>query len=551
MLTRIRQFLAAPVFEDDEDKTRIAGLLNTILLAVVAIAVAYGIFSLITYPDPVPVVTIIGVVVLLGLGGLSLMRRGHVQLTSVLLSSALWVIMTFVALVSGGVRTPGFVIYSVVIIVAGLLLGGRAGIIFGGLSAVAGVGILYAESNGLLPPPLITTTPVSMWGGLTGNFVVTALLLHLATRSITNALERARRNEHGLAESNRELQAVRASLERRTRYLQATVQEYVQHMAEVGRGNLATRLPLDGDGRKGDNPLIVLGHQLNETTASLQDMITQIREAATNLGSAAAEILAATSQQASGANEQSAAISQTTTTVDEVKTISEQATQRAQEVVDASQRTVEVSHSGQQAVENTIQSMTHIKEQVESIAENILALSEQTQQIGEIIASVNDISAQSNILALNASVEAARAGEHGKGFAVVAVEVRNLAEQSRQATAQVRAILSDIQNGINGTVMSTEEGTKVVDQGVQLATQAQETIGQLTGVIEESAQASMQVMAGGRQQASGVEQIAVAMQNINQATLQSLTSTRQAEKAAQELNSLARSLAEIVEQYRL
>ena len=551
MLTRIRQFLAAPVFEDDEDKTRIAGLLNTILLAVVAIAVAYGIFSLITYPDPVPVVTIIGVVVLLGLGGLSLMRRGHVQLTSVLLSSALWVIMTFVALVSGGVRTPGFVIYSVVIIVAGLLLGGRAGIIFGGLSAVAGVGILYAESNGLLPPPLITTTPVSMWGGLTGNFVVTALLLHLATRSITNALERARRNEHGLAESNRELQAVRASLERRTRYLQATVQEYVQHMAEVGRGNLATRLPLDGDGRKGDNPLIVLGHQLNETTASLQDMITQIREAATNLGSAAAEILAATSQQASGANEQSAAISQTTTTVDEVKTISEQATQRAQEVVDASQRTVEVSHSGQQAVENTIQSMTHIKEQVESIAENILALSEQTQQIGEIIASVNDISAQSNILALNASVEAARAGEHGKGFAVVAVEVRNLAEQSRQATAQVRAILSDIQNGINGTVMATEEGTKVVDQGVQLATQAQETIGQLTGVIEESAQASMQVMAGGRQQASGVEQIAVAMQNINQATLQSLTSTRQAEKAAQELNSLARSLAEIVEQYRL
>ncbi len=296
------------------------------------------------------------------------------------------------------------------------------------------------------------------------------------------------------------------------------------------------------------NEILRREHEQHE---HLQHLIIQIREAANNLSSAAAEILAATSQQASGANEQSAAISQTTTTVDQVKTISEQSTQRAQEVVDTSQRTVKVSRSGQQAVENTIHSMALIKEQVESIAENILALSEQTQQIGEIIASVNDISAQSNILALNASVEAARAGEHGKGFAVVAVEVRNLAEQSRQATAQVRAILSDIQNGINGTVMATEEGTKVVDQGVQLAAQAQETIGQLAGVIEESAQASMQVMAGGRQQASGVEQIAVAMQNINQATLQSLASTRQAEKAAQELNDLARSLAEIVEQYQL
>jgi methyl-accepting chemotaxis protein len=202
-------------------------------------------------------------------------------------------------------------------------------------------------------------------------------------------------------------------------------------------------------------------------------------------------------------------------------------------------------------VQDTIGSMARIKERVEGIAENILALSEQTQQIGEIIATVNDIAAQSNILALNASVEAARAGEHGKGFAVVAAEVRNLAEQSRQATAQVKAILSDIQNGINATVMATEEGTKVVDVGVGLAAQAREVIAQLAGVIGESAQAAMQMVAGGRQQASGVEQIALAMQNINQATVQSLASTRQAEKTAQDLNDLARSLTETVERYQL
>jgi methyl-accepting chemotaxis protein len=333
-------------------------------------------------------------------------------------------------------------------------------------------------------------------------------------------------------------------------YLQVMVREYGDYMAQVAQGNLAARLTLYEDGGR-DDPLVVLGRNLNETVASLQRMIRQMRDAANNLSSAAAEILSATTQQASGAHEQSAAIAQTTTTVDELKTIAEQSVRRAQEVANASQRTVEVSHTGQQSVQDTIASMSEIKARVEGIAENILALSEQTQQIGEIIATVNDIAAQSNMLALNASVEAARAGEYGKGFAVVAVEVRNLAEQSRQATAQVKAILSDIQKATNATVMATEEGTKGVDEGVQKAAQAQEVIGQLSAVIEESAQASMQVVAGGRQQSAGIEQIALAMQSIGQATMQGLSSTRQAEKIARELNELARSLTEIVEQYQL
>jgi methyl-accepting chemotaxis protein len=333
-------------------------------------------------------------------------------------------------------------------------------------------------------------------------------------------------------------------------YLQAVIAEYMTFVASIARGDLTARLALDDEGWH-DDPLIVLGHSLNEMADNLRSMTMRIKEVAQHLGSTASRISAVTTQQASGASEQSAAISQTTTTVDELKTIAEQAVARAQEVASASQRTVEVSRDGQRAVFDTIGSMAHIRSRVEGIAENILALSEQTQQIGEIITTVNDLAAQSNILALNASVEAARAGEYGKGFAVVAVEVRNLAEQSRQATAQVRAILSDIQKATNATVMATEEGTKGVAEGTELASQAGEAIEQLAAVIEESTQASMQVVAGGRQQAAGVEQIAVAMQNINQVTVQGLSSTRQAEEAAQELGKLARSLTEIVEQYKL
>ncbi len=340
-----------------------------------------------------------------------------------------------------------------------------------------------------------------------------------------------------------------AEQQRRER-LQSTVQEYVTYMAEVGRGNLSARLPLTGDQDRND-PLVTLGHNLNEMTASLQGMIAQIRGAVGDLNAAASEILAATTQQATGANEQSAAITQMTTTVDEVKTIAEQLVARAQEVTGIAQRTVNVSLSGRRSIEETIAGMSQTKERVERIAESILAVSEQTRQIAEIIATVDNIAAQSNMLALNASVEAARAGEHGKGFAVVAAEVRTLAEQSRKATMTVKDILSEIQSGINATVIATEEGTKRADAGVKLTAQTQEVIDQLDSVIQESAHAATQIVASGHQQASGMEQVAVAMQNINQATMQNVSSTRQAERAAENLNHLAHSLAETVEQYRL
>jgi len=474
-------------------------------------------------------------------------RRGRVKtgVTLFLLLTLTDIACTFVLLPE--VMLCLTIIYVFIIIMAYLLLEAKDGHWIAGASIIVfGLDIFLTsvwEPGWRLP---LEKTPALVIGACLASstlLVVTFIIRYILVEQ-ENLFRQSTR-------ANLEI-AKRAAAEQEQReHLQTMVAQYVEYMSEVGRGNLAGRLSLDELGDGADNSLLLLGRQLNETTAGLQRMIVQSRDAANDLGSSAAEILAATTQQVAGANEQSAAISQTATTVEEVKTIAEQAITRAQEMTDAAQRTVEVSRAGQRAVQDTIASMAQIKRRVESIAENILALSEQTQQIGEIIATVGDIAAQSNMLALNAAVEAARAGEHGKGFAVVAAEVRNLAEQSKQATAQVRAILSDIQNATNATVMSTEEGTKGVDHGVRLVAQTQEVIEQLAAVIEESAQVAMQMVAGGRQQASGIEEVALAMHNISQATRQSLASTRQAESAAQELNKLARRLTETVEQYQL
>src|SRR5205823_8146844 len=114
-------------------------------------------------------------------------------------------------------------------------------------------------------------------------------------------------------------------------------------------------------------------------------------------------------------------------------------------VADTAQKAAAISQTGKKATEGSAEGMNRIRQQMEAIAQSMVRLSEQTQSIGQIIATVDDLAQQSNLLAVNASIEAAKAGDQGKGFAVVAQEVKSLAEQSKQATTQVRSILSDIQ----------------------------------------------------------------------------------------------------------
>ena len=276
----------------------------------------------------------------------------------------------------------------------------------------------------------------------------------------------------------------------------------------------------------------------------------EVRNTVEVLASSSSEIMTAASQVASGTAETSAAISETTTTVEEVRQAAQLSSEKARNVSDKAQRVDQVSQAGKKAVEETSSVMGHIREQMESIAQTIVRLSEQTQSIGGIIASVTDIADQSNLLAVNAAIEAARAGEQGKGFSVVAQEIRILAEQSKQATAQVRGILSDIQKATSVAVMATEQGSKSADAGVKQTVQTGEAIRVLVESSKEAAQTSTQIVASSQQQVVGMEQIGIAINNINQAGMDTVTGMRQVENSARDLNILGQKLKEMVEQFK-
>ena len=291
--------------------------------------------------------------------------------------------------------------------------------------------------------------------------------------------------------------------------------------------------------------------RLELRTSALTKVLEELQETINILTASSSQILTTTTEIASGAAETASAITETTSTVEEVKQTADHASQKVRSVAEDSRRVSATAQAGQKAVGEVIDGMHRVQEQMESIADNVVQLAEKSQAIGEIIVTVNDIAEQSNILAVNASIEAAKAGEQGKGFGVVAQEIRTLADQSKEATAQVRNILTDIQRGVSAAVMATEQGSRTVGENMKQSTEAAQSIKVLTGTIDESAKAATQIAASSQQQLVGLSQIVQSMENIRQASQQNLTGTRQAEEIAKTLHDLGQKLKTIAESYRV
>lgn len=324
------------------------------------------------------------------------------------------------------------------------------------------------------------------------------------------------------------------------------IKTFMLFVERVGRGELSGQPAATGSDEIGR-----LGVTLNSMVAGLKDLAMQSREATNNLGSAIAEIRASTQEQAAGVEEQLAAVQETAATVDEITHAGSQVTKRAQEVIASAQATAQTSADGMRAVDETSRSMDSIREQAELVAQNIVSLSEKTQAIGDIISSVNDISERSHLLALNAAIEAAAAGESGRSFSVVASEMKVLADQAKDATNQVRAILGDVQRGINTSVMLTEEAVKRAAAGKQRTEVSQRTIGEITSRFQESVLTFQQIVASTNQQQLGIEQVMGALQNIRQASQQTAAGTRQLNDAASNLGGLSEQLLGLSGRYRL
>ncbi len=277
-------------------------------------------------------------------------------------------------------------------------------------------------------------------------------------------------------------------------------------------------------------------------------MVISVKEAIQQLSTSANELMAISAQQASGSAEQATAVQQATTTSEEIAATAKQVSDNAGRVESLAENAAASSSDGQEAVTAAVDGMSHLKGQVQSIAEAMLELGENSQKIGGIIDIIDEISDQTNLLSLNAAIEAAGAGEAGKRFSIVANEVRRLADRTADATNQVKALIVQIQEATNSTIMLTEEGSKGVDAASDLVANISEALEKITAAVTETTNAASEIKLMTQQQTTASEQMTETIVEVRDVAVQVATSSQETTQSISELTSLAERLQDLVEE---
>ena len=284
--------------------------------------------------------------------------------------------------------------------------------------------------------------------------------------------------------------------------------------------------------------------QLRNLVSTIKDSVGKLSDATTATQGISIELAQASRNQAQEITGASAAINEMAVSIEQVSA-------NASESTTVAEKSVEIAKKGGEVVRNTIQGMDTIREQIQETSKRIKRLGESSQEIGDIVSLINDISDQTNILALNAAIQASMAGEAGRGFAVVADEVQRLAERSGNATNQIEALVKTIQTDTNEAVISMESSTAEVVHGARLAQDAGVALEEIERVSTSLADLIQNISNAARQQAASAGHVSNTMNVIQEITNQTSEGTANTANSIGKLAELADELNDSIAGFKL
>jgi methyl-accepting chemotaxis protein len=280
-------------------------------------------------------------------------------------------------------------------------------------------------------------------------------------------------------------------------------------------------LTVDVDLRKGDNDSMLFA--MKTMRDSLSSIVGQVRAGTDTIATASSQIAAGNLDLSSRTEEQASSLEETASSMEELTSTVQQNASNARQANQFAASASEVAERGGMVVSQVVDTMASINGS--------------SKKIADIIGVIDSIAFQTNILALNAAVEAARAGEQGRGFAVVASEVRTLAQRSAAAAKEIKLLIDD-------SVSKVDAGAKLVDNAGTTMDEIVTSVRRVTDIMGEIAAAS-------QEQTSGIEQINMAVTQMDQVTQQNASLVEEAAAAAESLQEQAGKLAQLVSVFKL
>ncbi len=311
-------------------------------------------------------------------------------------------------------------------------------------------------------------------------------------------------------------------------------------------GDLSSRLNLE---RKDEFGAVETG--FNDMMTELTSLVSQAQRSSVQVTTSVTEIAATSKQQQATATETAATTTEIGATSREIAATSRDLVRTMTEVTSAADQASILAGSGQQGLARMEETMHQVMGAADLVNAKLAILNEKAGNINQVVVTIVKMADQTNLLSLNAAIEAEKAGEYGRGFAVVATEVRRLADQTAVATYDIEQMVREIQSAVSAGVMGMDKFSEEVRRGMFEVTQVGEQLSQIIHQVQALAPRVLMVNEGMQAQATGAEQINLALVQLGDASSQTVESLRQASFAIDELSQVAVGLRSGVSRFKV